>query len=126
MASPMVMVVSGNPEFQKAFANALGPCGLDPIPGTSIGEATAILNRDPISLIFCSDELAGNGLQDLIREASLPPKKAPVVVVSRFDDCERYLRFLHCGAFDYVLYPLRHAEIEWVVRNTPSIEYARP
>ena len=49
-----------------------------------------------------------------------PPARVPVVVVSRFDDWQRYLNFLQTGAFDYVLYPPSGSEIERVVQNALS------
>jgi DNA-binding NtrC family response regulator len=116
--SPMVVVVTHVTEVQQAFASALGPCGVAPILASTVQETLSILSRHPISLIFCSDELAGDGPDVLIRQTSVRAQnRVPVVVISRLDDWERYLDFLHYGAFDYVLYPLSHGEIERVVKN---------
>jgi DNA-binding NtrC family response regulator len=118
----MVVLVTDVTEVQQAFASALSPCGLAPILASSVQEALAILSSHPVSLFFCSDELPDNGLDDLIRQTSLGPRKrVPVVVVSRLDDWERYLDFLHYGAFDYVLYPLIWGEIERVVENMRNL-----
>lgn len=117
--SPMVVVVTHLTEVQQAFASALGPCGVAPILASTVQEALSILSRHPISLIFCSDELPGDGPDVLIRQTSVRAQnRVPVVVISRLDDWERYLDFLQYGAFDYVLYPPSHAEIERVVKNT--------
>jgi len=117
MASPNVMLVSPALETQQALASALGQRGIAPILAESVGEAQTILSRHPISLIFCSDELPGGGIDAFIRQTSEPPAGVPVVVVSRFDDWNRYLNFLQIGAFDYVLYPPSGSEIERVVQN---------
>jgi DNA-binding NtrC family response regulator len=120
MASPNVLVVSHIPEAQQGFASVLGQCGLAPIVASTAQEATAILSRRPLSLIFCSDELPGGGIDGLIRQDSGQSAKVPVVVVSRFDDWKRYLDFLQAGAFDYVLYPPSGDEIQRVVQNALS------
>jgi DNA-binding NtrC family response regulator len=117
MVSPDVMVVSHSLEAQQAFASTLGQLGLAPIIATTASEAEAILKRHAISLVFCSDELRGGGVENLIRHSSQPPNQVPVVVFSRLDDCQRYLNFLQAGAFDYVLYPPNGDEIERVVRT---------
>lgn len=121
MASPNVVVVSHDLEVQQAFARVLGGCGLAPIVASTAGEAKAIVNRHPVSLIFCSDELPGDGTDDLIRQTSRPLGSVPLVVVSRFDDWGRYLDFLQAGAFDYVLYPPSGIEVERIVKSALGI-----
>ncbi len=117
MATPNVVVVSESLEVQQAFASILGQRGIAPIVASTAAEADAILRRHAVSLIFCSDELQGGGVEGLIRHCLQLPNHVPVVVVSRLDDCGRYLNFLQGGAFDYVLYPLRQDEIEHILRN---------
>ena len=125
MDSPKVVVVAHVTEVHQAFASALGPCGLAPILASTVQEALTILGSHTISLIFCFDELPGDGPDVLIRRSfSRARTRVPVVVVSRIDDWGRYLDFLHYGAFDYVLYPLTHSEVERVVsniRNLPTL-----
>jgi response regulator of citrate/malate metabolism len=98
---------------------------LAPILASTVQEALTILGSHTISLIFCFDELPGDGPDVLIRRSfSKARARVPVVVVSRIDDWGRYLDFLHYGAFDYVLYPLAHSEVERVVsniRNLPTL-----
>jgi len=77
MASPDIVVVSHNLEAQQAFARVLGQCGLAPILASTASEAEAIVNRHPVSLIFCSDELPRNGIDGLIRQTSRPQNKVP-------------------------------------------------
>ena len=113
-----IMVVSPNLEVQQAFAGVLSLWGLAPIVASSVREAEEIMNRHPVSLIFCSDEFPeGTGMDGFIRRASRPSNKVPVVVVSRRDDWEHFVSFLRRGAFDYVLYPLSEVEIARVVKN---------
>ncbi len=120
MFSPDVMLVSPFLETQQAFASVLGRHGIAPILASTVEEAQTILSRHSISLVFCSDELPGGGVDAFIRQTSKLPARVPVVVVSRLDDWGRYLNFLQTGAFDYVLYPPNGSEIERVMVNALS------
>ena len=120
MASPNVMVVSHILQAQQVFARVLGQFGVAPILASTVKEAQTILSSHTISFIFCSDELPGGGIDSFIRQTSRPPGKIPVVVVSRFDDWQRYLNFLQAGAFDYILYPPSSLEIERIVKSALS------
>ena len=129
MASPIVLVVSGNLEAQEAVANVLREWGLASIFALTARDAEEILIRHPVSLIFCSDELEDGEVDSFIQCCSHPPNQVPVVVVSRLDDCGQYLKFLQAGAFDYVLYPPNGLEIDRVLWNalkdTPFIKQQR-
>jgi DNA-binding NtrC family response regulator len=117
MVSRNVMVVSHILEVQQVFASFLGRCGIAPILASTVREAQTILSSHSISLIFCSDELPGGGIDAFIRQTSRPPGSVPVVVVSRFEDWRRYLSFLQVGAFDYVLYPPSGVMIGQIVKS---------
>ncbi len=110
------MVVSHELATQQSLAIALGRCGCAPIVTSNLQEAVSILERYPVSLVFCSDELPEGGVESFIRQASRPPGGIPVVVVSRQDDWRRYVEFLQIGAFDYVLSPPNGEEIERIAR----------
>jgi DNA-binding NtrC family response regulator len=117
MPSHDVMVVSEHLGTQQMLARALGRFGCAPIIVSTVLEATTIIERQPIALIFCSDELLDGGVEDFVQLASQRPYRIPVVVVSRLDDWSRYVHFLQVGAFDYVLYPPNGDEIDRVVRT---------
>ena len=117
MSSPNLMVVSHLLETQQAFASVLAPYGIAPIVASNVKEAQVILAGHPLSLIFCSDELPGDGIDVMIRQTSQPSCKVPLVVVSRCDDWVRFLDFLQAGAFDYVLFPPKGEEIERVLKS---------
>lgn len=112
-------------EDHQAFASALGVSGLAPIVSSTAHEAMAILTHHSISLVFCSDELLENRIDDLIRQDWRLGNRVPVVVISRHDDWDRHLDFLRCGAFDYVLYPVEVREVERVLRNIASLSTSR-
>jgi DNA-binding NtrC family response regulator len=119
MALPKVMMVSSDPEAQAAFSSVLDQCGflLTAAPTAEAAGAMLGCQATEVSLVFCSDELPGGGIDRLIRQCLQMPTKVPLVVVSRFDDWKRYLDFLRAGAFDYLLYPASGREIERIVKN---------
>lgn len=121
MTSPNVMVVSQTLDVQQAFAWGLAKSGIVPILASTRSEAEEILERHPISLIFCSDELPNSGIDCLIRKIKQVTNKVPVVAVSRRGNWDHCLRLLHHGALDVVFYPLNQFEIERVVGNALSI-----
>jgi len=121
MVSPNVMVVSHTLDVQQAFASLLAKSDIVPIIASTGSEAKAILKHHSISLIFCSDDLPGSDVEDLIRQKSPEPNRVPTVVVSRLDQWDCFIRFLHMGALDYVLFPLSDVEIERVVKNALSL-----
>jgi DNA-binding NtrC family response regulator len=121
MPSALVMLVTEDLEIQQAVASALTPGGVTLVLASNAVEAMEILRNHPISLVFCSDELPGDGLDALIDQNESHENRVPIAVVSRFDDWKRYLDFLYRGAFDYVLYPLACGDVERVVSNVPSL-----
>ena len=117
MSMPNVMLVSDRLDVQQAFAYAIAECGLTLVVATSVRDAESVLDRSPIALVFCSDETPRVDIETLIHQDWRPNAKVPVIVFSRLDDWERYLKFLRAGAFDYVLYPPGGREFERVVRQ---------
>jgi DNA-binding response OmpR family regulator len=115
-----VLLVSSRRSIQQPFDDALAKYGLKLAIAESMAEAETILKTDPIALIFCSDEMPSSDIDALIRQdwrqEELQGARIPVIMVSRLDDCEQYLRFLRAGAFDYVLYPPVGREFERILR----------
>jgi DNA-binding response OmpR family regulator len=116
MCFPNILIVSHNRNVHRAFADALGKCGLNVAVADTAEKAEAILKRDPIALVFCSDEIPHADIGVLIRQEWRQAERPPVIVFSRLDDSERYLKFLRAGAFDYVLYPPAGREFERILR----------
>lgn len=111
------LVTCADPEYLYVLTNLLRDCGLTPILSSTVGEAQAIMSRRTISLIFCEDGLPDGGFCDLLAAAAWAGTRIPVVVVSNADDWNHYLRAMRNGAFDYIQWPPRRAEVEWVVHS---------
>jgi DNA-binding NtrC family response regulator len=121
MASALVMLVMEDLQTQQALASALTPRGFASVLASSAQEAVEILKNHRISLVFCSDELPDGEIHAFIRQRQRHEDRVPVVVVSRLDDWERYLDYLSCGAFDYLLYPFAFGEVDRIVSNASNV-----
>jgi len=104
-------------EVRRAVITVLGNCGLATIVASAAEEARAVLGHRSVSLIFCSDELPGEIVEDFVRHVTLPPQRIPVVVVLHVGEWERCLHFLNVGALDCVAYPLSAIEVQRITDN---------
>ena len=121
MSYPSVLVISQASEVKRAVIAALRDCGLPTVIASTTEEARAIIVRDPISLVLCSDELPGVAIEDFIRQITLPPLRIPVVVVLRVGEWDRCLHFLDAGALDCLAYPLNIWEMKRIAQNVPGL-----
>jgi DNA-binding NtrC family response regulator len=115
MASSNVVIVSPDRKAQQVLRSVLEECGVATISASTVKEAKSILHQDSISVVLSSDELPDGEIGDILRDGV--GDRAPVVVFSRLADWKYYLKVVHEGAFDCVLYPPVRGEIERVVLN---------
>ena len=113
------LIVSHELAVQQALAAALAKHDLTTIITSSVADVEEVFSRVSISLVICSDELPGAGVDRVIQLAART-NKVPLIVVSRLDDWGRFLYFLQHGAFDYIVYPLKQGEVDRVVKNALS------
>jgi DNA-binding response OmpR family regulator len=112
-----VLVTCFRPEDRHALARMLVRCGLKPVLSASVERSRGLLARRPVRLIFCDDELPDGSVARLLEDVRNGRSRVPVVVISRLENWDEYLRAMRLGAFDYISSPLRRAEVERVVAN---------
>ena len=112
-----VLVVSSDDDVRRNLAEIIGLCGLEPVLCVTVADSRAVLTRYPICVVVCEDQLADGNYRDLVEAVERTNADAPVIVVSRLADWNEYLNAVRAGAFDYVGFPPRPAEIESVVKN---------
>lgn len=111
-AAPEVLLAGFEPAGEKNFSAILRECGFTARSAETIpSPEDPILNR--FNLVLCS-ERAFDHLSQFAGARRMP---IPVVVASRLDDWDSYLKAMRKGAFDYVGCPPRRHEVEWVVRS---------
>ena len=112
-----VLVAFSDPEGRESLIRLLGQCGLEPVFTSTVKDAQAVLAKEPISMVFCQDRLADGGFGDILRATEPVASKIPVVVCSPFYDKSLYTEAMWQGAQDFMVYPYRREELEWIVGN---------
>ncbi len=116
MSRPLeVLVTCSRSEDRFALARVLVRCGLKPVLSSSVEKSRGVLARRPVRLVFCDDELPDGSVGRLLEEIRKTASRVPVVVISRLENWDEYLRAMRLGAFDYISSPIRRAEVERVV-----------
>ena len=115
VSRPQVLVACSDPDRQRTLLSVLSQCGLEPVTSSTVGEARAILARQPIALVFCAAELPDGTFRDLLRAPEAAAAKVPVVVASRVHNTGEYLEAMRLGAFDFIACPYQRAEVERIV-----------
>jgi DNA-binding NtrC family response regulator len=116
-ASPQVLFISSDPEGRGALSELVTQFGVEAVSASSVKEALSTLSREPIRLVLCDAQLPGGGVRDILAATARRAKKVPVVVTSRLDSWDEYLKAMRWGAFDYVVYPFRRDEVQWILER---------
>jgi DNA-binding NtrC family response regulator len=126
---PQVLLVCSDPEGRGALAEAVAHFGVTTVSASSVREALATLAGEPIRLVLCDAHPPGGDVRDILA-ASRTARDIPVVVASRLDSWDEYLKAMRWGAFDYIVYPFRREEVKWILEKalrvvsitSPSVE----
>lgn len=118
MSGPVeVLVACSRPEDLEALTRILVRRGLTPIHASSVETSCGILADRRVRLVFCDDELPDGSVGQVLEEVQHTSTRVPVIVISRLENWDEYLRAMRLGAFDYISSPLRRAEAEQVIRR---------
>ncbi len=107
-----VLIVSCDKNHRDFLADSTSKHGLRPICCQTLAAAEVLLARESMSLVFCEEELPDGHFAQLVHKAFHHKDSPPIVVVSRRDDWDAYLRAMRLGAFDYVTLPPDIGELE--------------
>ena len=111
---PALVICNPGEDREKVVAGLL-KCGLGPICCSNLQEARALLSGRKFRVILCSEALPGGGFQAILRELNTSLHHAPVIVISRVDGWDSYLKSLADGAFDYIVCPPNPVETERII-----------
>lgn len=112
-----VLVACLRSEDRQALASMLERLGLKPILVSSVEKSRGVLAERSVRLIFCEDELPDGSVGRVLDEIHKSSLHVPVIVISRLENWDEYLRAMRLGAFDYITSPLRRSEVEQVIRR---------
>jgi two-component system, NtrC family, response regulator PilR len=100
-----------------AACDALADTELEVELCSNLAELRARLDQGRIDLVFCQARLPDGTFRDLLRITDYGDAQTAVVVCSDFYDKGTYIEAMSLGAFDYVAFPFRKTEVEWIVGN---------
>ena len=112
-----ILVVSTDDEVRRNLAGIVGLCGLEPVLCVTVADTRAVLGRYPICVVVCEDQLADGNYRDIVEAVEQSTADAPVIVISRLGEWDKYLDAIRVGVFDYMGFPSRRGEIEWAIKN---------
>lgn len=107
-----ILVISGDRDHRAKLVECLSKCGLRSISCDSIASAKLMAHRLQFSAVLFEDAWPEEDPCVVIEEIGRPGGNLPVVIASRHDDWDSYLRALAAGAFDYVGFPPNPGELE--------------
>jgi DNA-binding NtrC family response regulator len=110
-----VLVASSQLENRRALIEVLEGLSADVTSSSSIEQASEVLAKQPIELVFCDDELPDGSYRDLLPGARHRQQGIRVVVITRTGEWEEYLEAMRLGAFDFIRGPMHPTDVELVV-----------
>jgi DNA-binding NtrC family response regulator len=111
------LLALSDPASVEALCEALAGTEVDLEFYSTLGKLRAALGRDMVSVVFCQARLPDGTFRDLLRLTDRRQSKTAVVVCSDFYDKTTYIEAMSRGAFDYMAFPYRQSEVEWIVGN---------
>ncbi len=110
-----VLVASSDMEERRNLVRVFEGLSMNVISCNGLSQATEVLSRQPVDLIFCDDNLADGSYRDLLAAGKTKQNAPRVVVTSRTGEWEEYLEAMRLGAFDVVRRPWHPTDVEMVV-----------
>jgi DNA-binding NtrC family response regulator len=115
MRAKRALVAIADRENREALIQVLEVCGLEPIFCSTLGEVRALLASEATDVLFCDPAFADGSFDDLPRALGSGRLRTPVVVCSRLYNPAIYLDVMNRGAFDFIVYPYRTDDVQWVL-----------
>jgi DNA-binding NtrC family response regulator len=111
------IVACADPEIQQLLVRVLDEFGLQPVVSTTLDEAKTLLTHEEAAMAFSQTRFRKGTFREVLRAADGQESRVPVIVCSEFYDRDLYIEAMSLGAFDYLAFPYRREEVEWVVNN---------
>jgi two-component system C4-dicarboxylate transport response regulator DctD len=106
-----ILVIASDPETRKALSSILQTQGLKSVQASQLSEGRALLESQPVGMVFCERHLADGTYLDLLPTVQSKAGNVPVVVTSRLADWDEYLEALRHGAVDLIPSPCKKSDV---------------
>ena len=111
MSGLRILVIEDEAAARQILADVLTKAGHAVDCAGDAASATARLARGDVDVALCDLQLPdGNGI-DLIRNSRAAGLETTFVMVTAFASVETAVEALRAGAYDYIMKPVRHAEL---------------
>jgi DNA-binding NtrC family response regulator len=114
------IVACADPEIRQRLLSVLSEFGLQPVLPETLDDAKGLITQEETVMAFVQPRFSDGNFQEILRAANGPRSRVPVIVCSEFYDKELYIEAMSLGAFDYLAFPYRREDVEWVVNNAVS------
>ena len=111
------LLALSDPASVEAMCEALAGTEIDLEFCLNLGDLRANVGQGKASMVFCQARLPDGTFRDLLKFANSQETAIPVVVCSDFFDKTTYIEAMSLGAYDYIAFPYRRSEVEWIVGN---------
>lgn len=111
------IVACTDPEIRQVLTRVLDEFGLQSVVSETLDDAKSLLKREETAIAFVQPNFRKGSFREVLRVADGPRPRVPVIVCSEFYDKELYIEAMSLGAFDYLAFPYRREEVEWVIGN---------
>ncbi|MCL6481026.1 MAG: response regulator [Firmicutes bacterium] len=112
-----VLIACFDPQNRRTLVQWLGEHSLEPILFATLVELRELLRERPVVLVLCEPQLADGDFRDVLEVVARSERRIPVVVTSPKSETQEYLAAMQAGAFDFLPYPIRPRDLEWVLSN---------
>lgn len=121
-----IVIASADVEGRRSLSNILEKQGIDPLATSSVRGCNDILATKNVGLIFCDRMLADGDCNDLLKVSRAKRLRTRIVVTSRTNDWDEYLRAMKLGAFDVIAAPCCPTDVAWMVIQAVRCERPQP
>lgn len=111
----LALVICNQEDDRQKVVRSLLKWGLSPICCSTVQESRTQLFQKAFKVILCSDSLSDGDFQTVLTEIKKSLDHPPVIVLSRVDEWDSYLKALGAGAFDTIVCPPNPEETERII-----------
>ena len=114
------IVACTDTEIRQRLLSVLSEFGLQPVLPETLDDVKGLITQKETVMAFVQPRFSDGNFQEILRAANGPRSRVPVILCSEFYDKELYIEAMSLGAFDYLAFPYRREDVEWVVNNAVS------